>query len=157
MTQSISQSLTPSRAIGWWNWIPRAHFWQLSIPFSPWKKYKWLRLPFGLKVSSDIFQDRLNSVLQGVKGITGCVDNVLARSADSKEHDVNVLRATWESNDEWHKVQSKETAVQEHQMWILWTHADAGRNEDWWQNSGGHKADECTKRQEKSSEFPTHD
>ena len=26
MTRGISQSLTPSRDIGWWNWIPRAHF-----------------------------------------------------------------------------------------------------------------------------------
>ena len=34
---------------------------------TPWGKYKWLRLPFGLKVSSDDFQERLNSVLQGVK------------------------------------------------------------------------------------------
>ena len=59
---------------------------------TPWGKYKWLRLPFGLKVSSDVFQERLNSVLQGVKGITGCVDDVLARGVDSKDHDVNVLR-----------------------------------------------------------------
>ena len=53
---------------------------------TPWGKYKWLRLPFGLKVSSDVFQERLNSVLQGVKGITGCVDDVLAR--------VQILRIT---------------------------------------------------------------
>ena len=59
---------------------------------TPWGKYKWLRLPFGLKVSADVFQERLNSVLQGVKGITGCVDDVLAKGADSKDHDVNVLR-----------------------------------------------------------------
>ena len=59
---------------------------------TPWGKYKWLRLPFGLKVSSDVFQERLNSVLQGVKGITGCVDDVLTRGVDSKGHDVNLLR-----------------------------------------------------------------
>ena len=50
------------------------------------------RLPFGLKVSSDVFQERLNSVLQGVKGITGCVDDILTKGIDSKDHDVNVLR-----------------------------------------------------------------
>ena len=59
---------------------------------TPWGKYKWLRLPFGLKVSSDVFQERLNSVLQGVKGITGCVDDVLTKGVDSKDHDVNLLR-----------------------------------------------------------------
>ena len=50
---------------------------------TPWGKYKWLRLPFGLKVSSDVFQERLNSVLQGVKGITGRVDDVIARGAQA--------------------------------------------------------------------------
>ena len=55
---------------------------------TPWGKYKWLRLPFGLKV----FQEILNSALQGVKGITRCVADVLVRGVDSKDHDVNVLR-----------------------------------------------------------------
>ena len=43
-------------------------------------------------IHSDVFQERLNSVLQGVKGITGCVDDVLARGVDFKDHDVNVHR-----------------------------------------------------------------
>ena len=30
--------------------------------------------------------------VQGVKGITGCVDDVLARGVDSNDHDVNVLK-----------------------------------------------------------------
>ena len=41
------------------------------------------------KSALDVFQERLNSVLQGLKGITGCGDDVLARGVD---HDVNVLR-----------------------------------------------------------------
>ena len=59
---------------------------------TPWGKYRWLRPLFGLKVSSDVFQEILNSVLQGVKGITGCVDDVLARGVDCKDHDVDVYR-----------------------------------------------------------------
>ena len=89
MTRGISQSLMPSRAIRYWNWILRTHFGNLKYP---WGKYNWLRLPYGMKVSLDVFQKRLNSVLKGVKGITGCVDDVLARGVDFKDHDVNVLR-----------------------------------------------------------------
>ena len=48
---------------------------------TPWGRYKWLRLPLGLKVSADVFQERLNAVLKNIKGVTGCVD-----------HDVNLLR-----------------------------------------------------------------
>ena len=58
---------------------------------TPWEKYKWLRLPFGLKVSADVFQERLNAVLKGVKEITGCID-ILTRGVDSTDHDVNLLQ-----------------------------------------------------------------
>ena len=66
-----------------------------SFSYSPYtvEKYSpWLRLSFALKVSSDVFEERLNSVMQGVKGIIGCVDDVLARSVDSKDHYMNMFR-----------------------------------------------------------------
>ena len=59
---------------------------------TPWGKYKWLRLPFGLKVSADAFQERLNVVLKEVKGITGCIDDILTRGVDSRDHDENLLQ-----------------------------------------------------------------
>ena len=58
---------------------------------TPWEKYKWLRLPFGFKVSADVFQERLNAVLKEMKGITGCINNILTRRVDSKDHDVDLL------------------------------------------------------------------
>lgn len=45
-----------------------------------------------MKVSADVFQERLNAVLREVDGITACVDDVLVRGVDSKEHDGNLLR-----------------------------------------------------------------
>ena len=59
---------------------------------TPWGKYKWLRLPFGPKVSTNVFQERLNAVLKEVKGITGCIDDIRRRRVDSKDHDVNLLQ-----------------------------------------------------------------
>ena len=59
---------------------------------TPCGKCKWLRLPFGLKVSADAFRERLNVVLKEVKGITGCIDDILTRGVDSKDHDVNLLQ-----------------------------------------------------------------
>jgi len=58
----------------------------LQYPLRMAQNKKWLR------VSSHIFQERPNSILQEVKGISTCVDDVLARGVDSKDHDVNVLR-----------------------------------------------------------------
>lgn len=46
---------------------------------------------------------------------------------------VQCAQATWDTTNEWHKVQTEETAVQENQMWILWTHSGLRRHENWWQ------------------------
>ena len=47
---------------------------------------------FGLKVSADVCQERLNAVLKEKKGIKGCIDDILTRGVDSKDHDVNLLQ-----------------------------------------------------------------
>ena len=43
---------------------------------TPWGKYRWLRMPFGLKVSGDVFQERLDRVLRLVPGVLGIVDDM---------------------------------------------------------------------------------
>ena len=47
---------------------------------------------FGLKVSADVCQERLNAVLKEEKGSKGCIDDILTRGVDSKDHDVNLLQ-----------------------------------------------------------------
>ena len=59
---------------------------------TPWEKYKCLRVPLVLKVSADVCQERLNAVLKEKKGIKGCIDDILTRGVDSKDHDVNLLQ-----------------------------------------------------------------
>lgn len=58
---------------------------------TPWGKYRFLRLPFGLKVSSDVFQERLDSILNQAKGITGIADDCLVTGSTSQDHDTNLL------------------------------------------------------------------
>ena len=40
-----------------------------------WGKYRWLRMPFGLKVSGDIFKERLDRVLRLVPGVLRIADD----------------------------------------------------------------------------------
>ena len=40
-------------------------------------RYKWLRLPFGLNVSSEIFQKRLNMALEGLEGVMCVADDII--------------------------------------------------------------------------------
>ena len=59
---------------------------------TPWGKYRWLRLPFGLKVSGDEFQSRLDRTLRKLPNSTGIADDVLTFGKDICEHDAAVIR-----------------------------------------------------------------
>ena len=50
-------------------------------------RYRWLRLPFGLNVSAEIFQRKLLEALQGLPGIVCIADDVVIYGKDREEHD----------------------------------------------------------------------
>ena len=58
---------------------------------TPWGKYRWLRMPFGLKVSGDVFQERLDRVLRLVLGVLGIADDIVVHSATENTHDRTIL------------------------------------------------------------------
>ena len=53
---------------------------------TPFGRYRWLRLPFGLKVSSEIFQKRLCIALEGLEGIQCVADDVIVYGRDEDDH-----------------------------------------------------------------------
>ena len=54
-------------------------------------KYRWLRMPFGLKVSGDVFQERLDRVLRLVPGVLGITDDIVIHGAMENIHDGTIL------------------------------------------------------------------
>ena len=44
---------------------------------TPWGRYRWKRLPFGIAVASEEFQRRLNQELEGLEGIKAIADDIL--------------------------------------------------------------------------------
>ena len=58
---------------------------------TPWGKYRWLRMPFGLKVSGDIFQERLDRVLRLVPGVLGIADDIVIHGDIENTHNGTVL------------------------------------------------------------------
>ena len=53
-------------------------------------RYRWLRLPFGLSVSSEIFQKRLHQELQGLPGVKCIADDILIHGTCEADHDSNL-------------------------------------------------------------------
>lgn len=57
---------------------------------SPFGRYKFKRLPFGLSVSQDIFQQKMNQILEKCTGVIGLADDVAVVGATAEEHDRNL-------------------------------------------------------------------
>lgn len=74
-------------------------FWHLELDdessmlttFStPYGRYRWLRLPFGLNVSSEIFQKRLKYAIDDLPGVKCLADDILVYGSSLLEHDRNL-------------------------------------------------------------------
>ena len=73
---------------------------RLLTTFStPFGRYAWNRLPFGLKVSSEIFQKRLHQALDGLTGFACVADDVIVFGFDQEDHDRNVCALLNRCND----------------------------------------------------------
>ena len=57
---------------------------------TPFGSFRWLRLPFGLKVSSEIFQKRLHQALEGLGGVRCIADDVIIWGRTDEERDERV-------------------------------------------------------------------
>jgi len=58
---------------------------------TPIGRFRWLRLPFGIKCAPEIFQRIMDQMLEGIDGATGVMDNILIAASTIKEHDA-ILR-----------------------------------------------------------------
>ena len=62
---------------GYWNVVLELASSLLTMFNTPWGKFRLLRLPFRLKIASDVFQQRLDRVLRLLKGVHGIEDEIL--------------------------------------------------------------------------------
>ena len=68
----------------------------LTTMITPFGQYHWTQLPFGLKVSSEIFQRKLNKVLSGLSSVICIADDLLvmgcgnARDEAAADHEQNI-------------------------------------------------------------------
>ncbi|XP_052778759.1 uncharacterized protein K02A2.6-like [Mya arenaria] len=57
---------------------------------TPFQRYRFLRLPYGCKASSDIFCQKVNEIFEGLSGIHPLVDDILIWGRTPEEHDKNL-------------------------------------------------------------------
>ena len=59
---------------------------------TPVGRYRWLRLPFGLKCAPEIFQRVMDQMLEGINGATAIMDDILIAGRDKEHHDTILKR-----------------------------------------------------------------
>ena len=77
---------------GYWN-IPLDEDSQLLTTFrTPFGRYCWKRLPFGLNVSQDIFQARMDILTEGLEGVANIADDLAIAGKNQKDHDKKLIK-----------------------------------------------------------------
>ncbi|XP_060077660.1 uncharacterized protein K02A2.6-like [Ylistrum balloti] len=54
---------------------------------TPLGKYRWLRLPFGIKSAPEIYPRIMDQMLEGIQGAFTIIDDILVAGRDLEEHD----------------------------------------------------------------------
>ena len=70
----------------------------LNTPFG---QYRFKRLPFGINVSQDILQRKLDDIYKKIPNVTGIADDIIVFGSTEEEHDqafVDILEATRANN-----------------------------------------------------------
>lgn len=76
---------------GYWA-VPLEESSQLLTTFrTPFGRYCWKRLPFGLCVSQDLFQQRMDQIVETLQGCINIADDICIVGKTAEEHDRNLI------------------------------------------------------------------
>ncbi len=76
---------------GYWTQKLSPESQKLTAFNTPFRKYCFVRMPFGLSVSAEIFQAKMDRALDGIPGTFPCADDIKFQGSTAERHDINVL------------------------------------------------------------------
>ena len=75
---------------GYWSVVLDEESSFLTTFNSPFGRFRFTRLPFGLCVSQDIFQQKMDCILEKCPGTVGIADDIAVHGTTEEEHDFNL-------------------------------------------------------------------
>ena len=75
---------------GYWNVVLDKESSYLTTFNSPFGRYRFKRMPFGLKMSQDVFQTKIDQTFDGCEGVVGIADDIVVFGKTTEEHDRNM-------------------------------------------------------------------
>ena len=94
---------------------------QLLTTFNtPYGRYCFQRLPFGLNVSQDIFQAAMDENLEGLEGVISITDDIVVFGKDEAEHDRNLHAQMIRARERGMVFNSDKCKIPANEIFILW-------------------------------------
>jgi len=87
------QSLTPILDFGKSNLLQSPSYSVLTTFITPYGRFCFNRLPFGITSAPEHFQRRMSEILQGLEGVVCLVDDILVYGSTQAEHDAHLKAA----------------------------------------------------------------
>ena len=83
---------------------------------TPFGRYKFKRLPFGLNVSQDLFQQKVDEILENCPGTVGIADDIACYGSSEAEHDANLLNLMREAQKHGLVFNSSKCTIKQHEI-----------------------------------------
>ena len=78
---------------GFWKIPLSQNLQHLTTFITPFGRYWFNKLPFGISSAPEHFQKRMSAILSGLDGVVCQMDDVLVHGRDATEHDARLMRA----------------------------------------------------------------
>ena len=78
---------------------------------TPFGRYRYLRVPFGLNCSQDVFQRKIDETFEGMTGVTAIVDDILVFGKTRAEHDQNLRKVLTRAHERGIKLNADKVKI----------------------------------------------
>ena len=75
---------------GYWNVVLDKESSYLTTFNLPFGRYRFKRMHFGLKMSQDVFQTKIDQTFEGCEGVVGIADDIVVFGKTTEKHDRNM-------------------------------------------------------------------
>ena len=98
----------------------RSGYWQIRLEEdssllttfnTPFGRYKFKRLPFGVICAQDLFQQKMDEIFEDMTGVTPLIDDVIIHGRTREEHDYNLRAALDKASESNMKLNSEKLTV----------------------------------------------
>ena len=83
---------------------------------TPFERYRFTRLPFGIKSAPDVFQNHMSELFADVEGVKVMVDDLLVWGKDDEEHDARLKQVLVRAREVNLKFNAKKCKIKQEEV-----------------------------------------